>query len=338
MRLGIQAAFHEVNQAGGVHGRELKLKSLDDGYEPDYAVDTTKWLIENEQVFALIGAVGTPTSRVASPIAHDAGVPFLAPFTGAEFLREPRLDNVINVRASYRQETEELVARLTDHLGLARVAVLYQDDSYGLDGLEGVQGALARRGLEPVELWRYQRNSVAVGDVALEIIETNPDAVIIIGTHRPVAATVEAVGSEIDPVFMTVSFGGGAALPKALGKDGEGVYVAQVVPFPEDTSIPLVASYQAALSRHSPQAQPGFVSLEGYLAGRVAIFGLKTCGPEVNRQCFIEGLRTSQVIDVDGFRLEYGPDDNQGSDAVFLTVIDSDGKYRPTGRAEGDRR
>ena len=128
MRLGIEAAFHEVNQAGGVHGRMLELKTSDDRYEPGYAVQSTKWLIEQEGVFALIGAVGTPTSRMSSPIAQDAGVPFIAPFTGAEFLRDPALDTVLNLRASYHQETEEIIARLTEDLGITRIGVFYQDD------------------------------------------------------------------------------------------------------------------------------------------------------------------------------------------------------------------
>ena len=126
MRLGIEAAFHEANQDGGVHGRELRLTALDDGYETDFCRSNTQRLIENETVFALIGAVGTPTSRAASPLAQAAGVPFLAPFTGAEFLRGRELDNVLNLRASYYQETEEMVARLTEDLGITRVAVFYR--------------------------------------------------------------------------------------------------------------------------------------------------------------------------------------------------------------------
>ena len=142
MRLGIQAAFHEANQAGGVHGRRLELESLDDGYEPDAALSNTQLLIYEHNVFALIGAVGTPTSRAAFLPANSAGVPFLAPFTGAEFLRDPQLDNVLNLRASYYQETEEMVARLTDDLGFTRIAVFYQNDSFGQAGLEGATLAL----------------------------------------------------------------------------------------------------------------------------------------------------------------------------------------------------
>ena len=328
MRLGIEAAFHEANQAGGVHGRELRLKTLDDSYETDYAFHTTKWLIEKVGVFALIGAVGTPTTEVSSPVAHDAGVPFLAPFTGAEFLRDPALDNVVNLRASYYQETEEMIARLTEDLGITQVAVFYQDDSFGKSGLEGVRQALARRGLEPVGAWHYQRNSGAVRQAASGIIDANPEAVVMIGTEDAVATAIELARDQIHPVFVTISFVGGVAFSDALGEDGHGVYVTQVVPFPEDDSIPVVARYQAALSAYNPQAEPGFVSLEGYLAGRLAIFGLETCGRDLSRECFIDALHNSEIIDIDGFRLKYGHDDNQGSDEVFLTVIGADGKYR----------
>ena len=328
MRLGIKIAFHEANQAGGVHGRKLQLKTLDDSYETDYAFHVTKWLIERAQVFALIGAVGTPTSRVSSPLAHDAGVPFLAPFTGAEFLRDPALDNVVNLRASYYQETEEMIARLAEDLGVTRVGVFYQDDSFGTNGLEGVRRALERRGLEPVGSWRYQRNSGAVRQAAAGIVAANPEAVVMIGTQDPVATAIELARRDIDPVFMTVSFVGGAALAKALGEDGHGVYITQVVPFPRDAGIPVVARYQAALSAYDPQAEPGFVSLEGYLAGRLVIYGLETCGRELSRECFLDALHTSEAIDLVGFRLKYGPGDNQGSDEVFLTVIGEDGEYR----------
>ena len=328
MRLGIEAAFHEVNQAGGVHGRMLELKTSDDRYEPGYAVQSTKWLIEQEGVFALIGAVGTPTSRMSSPIAQDAGVPFIAPFTGAEFLRDPALDTVLNLRASYHQETEEIIARLTEDLGITRVGVFYQDDAFGQDGLAGVRMALQRRGMEPVGAWHYERNTGAVIQATLSIVEANPEAVIMIGTQDAVATTIKLVNRDIRPVFVTISFVGGNALAEALGEEGDGVYSTQVVPFPADGGIPVVSRYHAALANYSPEAEPGFVSLEGYLAGRLAIFGLEACGPELSRQCFINALHTSDIIDIDGFQLKYGPNDNQGSDSVFLTVIGPDGKYR----------
>ncbi|MYD66124.1 MAG: ABC transporter substrate-binding protein [Chloroflexi bacterium] len=267
MRRGIEAAFHERNEAGGVHGRTLELTSLDDAYETDFAFANTRRLIFRDQVFALIGEVGTPTSRAASPVAHDAGVPFIAPFTGAEFLRDPDLDNVLNLRASYYQETEEMVARLTDELGVTRVAVLYQNDSFGQSGLDGATAALARRGLEPVASWFYPRNTDAVKMAVLEIADARPEAVIMVGAYRPVAKAIVLLRERIDPVFMVISFVGSNALAEELGRAGAGVYITQVVPQPDDDSIPVVAAYQQALAASDPDATPGFVSLEGYLAG-----------------------------------------------------------------------
>ena len=334
MRLGIEAAFHEANQAGGVHGRQLELAALNDAYEADFAFANTLRLIEDEQVFALVGAVGTPTSRAASPLAHAANVPFIAPFTGAELLRAPELANVVNLRASYYQETEEMVERLTSDLGITRVAVLYQNDSYGVGGLEGVRAALERRGLEPVASWYYRRNTTAVNSAVFRIAEADPEAVIIIGAYAPAAEAVRLLRDDVDPIFMAVSFVGSNALAAELGDEAAGFYVTQVVNLPDDTSIPVVASYQAALRDFDQSAEPGFVSLEGYLAGRLAIAGLEACGPDVSRKCFLDAVYGAGTIDIDGLELEFAPGDNQGSDEVILTVIGEDGKYRRVDRLE----
>ena len=330
MRLGIEAAFYEVNQRGGVHGRRLELSSLDDAYEPEAAVTNTIRLIEQDKVFALIGEVGTPTSRSATPVAADAEVPFIAPFTGAEFLRHPEWNNIINLRASYYQETEEMVERLTTDLGIDRIAVMYQDDSFGRAGREGVLTALRHRSMKPVSIGLYPRNTTAVKTALLDLKRGAPEAVIMIGAYEPVAALIAwARHTGLDPIFMTVSFVGSNALARELGPVGEGVYVTQVVPFPTDDSVPVVSSYLKALSNFEPEATPGFVSLEGYLAGRLAIAALEGCGRDVNRACFLDSLKSADVIDLDGFELRYGAADNQGSDAVFLTTIGRDGTYRP---------
>ncbi len=326
MRLGIRVAFHEANENGGIHGRLLELVSLDDQYEPEAAVYRTQHLIEAEEVFALIGAVGTPTSRSATPVAKAAGVPYIAPFTGAEFLRSAELDNVINLRASYYQETEEMVARLTGELGFTRVAVLHQDDSFGRAGYQGALLALERRGMKPVSIGVYPRNTTAVKTAVLDVQQGDPQAVILIGAYEPVAAAISwALRVGMDAVFMTVSFVGSNALAGELGADGAGVFVTQVVPFPTDDSLPIVASYLDALAAYDDQAAPGFVSLEGYLAGRLAITGLELCGRQLDRNCFMNAIRGAGEIDIGGFKLLYGSQDNQGSDSVFLTFIGQDG-------------
>ena len=335
MRLGIEAAFREAN-GGGIHGRRLELVALDDAYEPEAAIANTVDLIEEHRVFALIGAVGTPTSRSATPVAAQAGVPYIAPFTGAEFLRDPAWDNVLNLRASYYQETEEMVARLTEDLGVTRIAVLYQDDSFGRAGYRGVRLALDRRAMQPVSIGLYPRNTTAVKTALLDLRRGDPEAVIMIGAYQPVAALITwARHVGMDPTFLTVSFVGSNALAQELGPAGEGVYVTQVVPFPTDDSLPVVGSYLRALAAYDPQAVPGFVSFEGYLAGRLAAAGVAGCGAEVTRDCFLGSLRAGDAIDIDGFRLRYGDADNQGSDAVFLTRIGADGRYRPAATLHG---
>ena len=330
MRMGILAAFDEVNAAGGVHGRVLELQSLDDAYEPEDAIVMTRHLIEQEQVFALIGAVGTPTSRSATPIARNAGVPYIAPFTGAAFLRDDEWDNIINLRASYNQETEEMVARLTEDLGITRISVMYQNDSFGRAGFRGTVAALERRDMELTSIGIYPRNTTAVKTALLDLRQGDPEAVIMIGAYEPVARLILwARRTGMDAVFMTVSFVGSNALAQELGPDGAGVLVTQVVPFPEDNSQPVVLSYLDALASHDPAAEPGFVSLEGYLAGRMVIAALEECGAEVDRSCLLDQLIDRGDFDIDGFELQFGDGDNQGSDEVFLTVIGSDGKYHP---------
>ncbi len=331
MRHGIEAAFAEVNRAGGVNGRRLELVTRDDTYEPELAIANTTELIEEENIFALIGAVGTPTSRSAVPVAEAAGVPYIAPFTGAAFLRNPKLRSVINLRASYNQETEEMVERLTEDLGIKSIAVMYQDDSFGRAGFNGANAALHRRYLEPVAVGLYQRNTTAVKTGLLDVRKGRPEAVIVVGAYKPVAAVI-AWAREIgmNPVFMTVSFVGSNALADELGPGGKGVIVTQVVPFPTDTSIPIVAAYQEALSEYAPDVEPGFVSLEGYISGRLAIAGIDRCGDDLTRACFLSALRNAQPIDMDGLGLRYGQEEsNQWSDAVFLTMIGEDGGYIP---------
>ncbi len=336
MREGILAAFTEANRQGGVNGRRLELVDYDDGYEPDQAIANVRRLLDEHGVFALIGEVGTPTSKAVLPIARERGVPFLGPFTGAEFLRDPANTNVVNVRASYQEEAEAWVDYLTRVLGFARIAVLYQDDSYGLAGLEAVQIALAARDLELVAEGTFKRNTTAVKRALLTIKRAEPEAVVMFGTYEPIAAFIrlaDQVG--LDAVFVNSSFVGSTALSNALGALGEGVIVSQVVPLPTDTSVPLVARYQQALRAVAPDAAPGFVSLEGYIVGRLVIAALEQLGDPVTRAGLLDTIAAVGAFDIDGLKLDYGEDDNQGMHQVFLTVIDEAGDYRALGGPEG---
>jgi branched-chain amino acid transport system substrate-binding protein len=333
MREGILAAFGEANTSGGVNGRRLELVSRDDGYEPDRAIDSTIHLIKVDQVFALIGEVGTPTSKAAQPIATEARVPFIGPFTGAAFLRDPSLDNVINIRASYNQETEAWVEHLTTDLGITRIALFYQDHSFGLAGRTGIVAALKRRSMELVAEGTFVRNTTAVKTALLTIRKAEPQAVGMVGTYKACAEFIRLARQiGLNAVFVNISFVGPNALAKELGKDGEGVVISQVVPFPEDASIPVVARYQKALRAAAPEAELGFVSLEGYLAGRLVVEALGRVGRPVTRAGLLATIKEMKAFDLGGLTLNYGPGDNQGLDKVFLTVIRADGNIRPVDR------
>jgi branched-chain amino acid transport system substrate-binding protein len=329
MRDGILAAFAETNKAGGVHGRKLELISADDGYEPNKSIEATKKLIEADKIFALIGSVGTPTSSATQPIATEAGIPFIAPFTGAEFLRAPFKPNVVNVRASYFQETEAMVERLTKDRNISKIAILYQDDGFGRAGLAGVQKALEKRNMKLVAEGTFERNTVAVKGALLNIRKGEPEAVIMVGPYKPCAEFIKLARSvKLDAVFVNISFVGSNALAKELGNAGGGVVITQVVPFPEDKSVPLVASYHQALKAANPNAEPGFVSLEGYMAGRLVVAALEKVSGEPSRKALLDTIMNGS-FDLGGVTLKYGADDNQGMDEVFLTVIQPDGTFKP---------
>src|SRR6059058_1290131 len=243
MRDGALAYFNYVNANGGVHGRKIVLKSVDDRYEPDGAVAATKKLIEDERVFALFGYVGTPTFNAASPILTKAQVPLVAAFTGAESLRDPLNRYVFNVRASYYDETEQIVQHLTS-MGVTNIAVFYQNDAYGKAGLEGVNRAMKRRNIQIAGEATVERNTVDVAKAVALMKKNQPQAVVMVSAYKSCAAFIkEMKKAGMSPSFWNVSFVGSKALAKELDAEGRGVQISQVVPFPWDQSIPVVKEY-----------------------------------------------------------------------------------------------
>jgi branched-chain amino acid transport system substrate-binding protein len=335
MKVGLEAAFAEINKAGGVKGRKLELKSIDDGYEPTKSIEAAKKLLEEDKVFALIGAVGTPTAAATQPIATAAGAPFIGAFTGAEFLREPHKPLVLNIRASYFQETEAMVERLTKDLGATKIAIMYQDDAFGQAGLAGVKKALDKRQMQLAGEGTFERNTVAVKAALLSIKKAEPQAVIMISPYKPAAEFIKlAKQIKLDATFVNISFVGSDALAKELGAAGAGVVITQVVPFPKDAAIPVVGRYHASLKASSPDAQPGFVSLEGYLVGRAIAAALEKVDGDLTRQAMIEAVQKAGSLDLGGFKLSYSPTSNRGSNEVFLTVIQADGSFKAVERLE----
>jgi len=327
MRMGVQTYFDQVNKSGGVHGRKLVLKSLDDGYEATRAAANTKTLINQDGAFALLGYVGTPTSEASKPIFTEARVPFVGAFTGAELLRAPFNRYIFNVRASYYDETEAIV-NLLANLGMTRIAVFYQNDSYGKAGLTGVERAMTKRNMKIAATGTVERNTTEVSVAVKEISKVDPQAVVMISAYKSVAAFVTAMKKmNSNPQFMNVSFVGSKALATELGETGRGVGISQVVPFPWNLSAPVVKEYQRNFVAHAGNDNYNFSSLEGYIAAKVFVEGLRRAGPQPTREGLVAALETLRDFDVGGFNVTYTPTDHNGSKFVELTVIGRDGKF-----------
>lgn len=330
MRQGLLAAFSEINAKGGIHGRKLKLISRNDGYDPDRSVVETVKMIYEDKIFALIGAVGTPTSMATVPIAASNDVPFIGPFTGAEFLRTSEYQNVINIRPTYSAEAETWIKHLVETQHLSRIGIFYQDDSFGRDVLAGVKEALDRRGMELAAEGTFERNTRAVGAAFRVIKRAEPEAVIMIGTYGPCAEFIKlSHRSGFTPTFVAVSFVGANALAKELGPEGRGVVVSEVVPFPWDTRQKLVADYQSAQKSIDPSATPDFTSLEGYLSGRLVARALQLVGPNPTRADLLRTINEVGTFDISGTVVNFGAQRKANPPAVYLTSIQADGSFKP---------
>jgi ABC-type branched-subunit amino acid transport system substrate-binding protein len=326
MRNGIKAYFDHVNALGGVHGRKIELVTEDDKYESAVAPAASKKLIEERKVFALTGYVGTPTGVAHLPVVTQARVPLVGMFTGAEALRVPFNKYVFHVRASYYEETDKIVEQVVS-IGGKSIAVFYQNDAYGQAGLKGVELATQKRGMKIAALGTVERNTVKVEDAVKRIHAAQPDAVVMISAYTSCAEFIrqmQKAGS--NATFYNVSFVGSKALADALGKDGVGVAISQVVPFPWGRAVPVVKEYQQ-LSTKAGFTDFNFSAMEGFLTAKVAVEGLRRAGRNLTRDGYIAALERMQDVDLGGFYVSYSPTDHTGSAFVDLTIIGGDGKF-----------
>ena len=329
MNSGARLYFDYINQQGGVFGRKIELKALDDAYEPDDAIKNTKKLIEEDRVFALFGYVGTPTSQAAVPLANQARVPFFAPFTGAQSLRDPRSRYVFHVRAGYDEETSAIVRQIRT-TGLKRVAVVYNDDAYGKAGIAGVEQAIkslpADSGVKLVAQESVIRNTVEIGDAMQGAMKASPDAIVLISAYRTVGAFVkEALRRGYSGQFYNVSFVGTQALAKDVGPQGSGVIISQVMPHPGNATLPVVREYLRLLQASGKQNEFDYASIEGFIAAKAFVEGLRRTGRDVTREKFITAVESMRNVDLGGFIVQYGPDNHVGSKFVEMTIINSRG-------------
>lgn len=321
-RAGAMAWLNHINQQGGIHGQKIELLSLDDQYEPQQTLANTKKLIQQPNLLALFGFIGTPTSKVVLPIIEQEKIPFIAPLTGASLLRDDNLKMVFNMRASYEREIQSIVSSLV-RSARQRIAVIYQNDAFGEDGLNSTLTALKTHNLKPVTTAKVERNSADVRQAVRAIKDAKPNAVIIISAYVSSAAVSQALrDNNMNVQIMNVSFVGTGALEDALPPgQANGIGISQVVPFPWNRWIPVVARYQKLMRKADPNASYGFTSLEGFIAAQMLTIALEQAGKNPSREKLVEALESIRNRDLGGYSLNFSRDDHQGSDYVELTFL-----------------
>ncbi len=327
---GAMSYLNHINEQGGVHGRTIKVVAYDDSYDPPMCMANTQKLIIDDQVFALFCYVGTPTTVKVLPMIEEARIPLLGMFTGANALREPFNRYLINVRASYYQETGAAVRHLIDDLGLRKIAVFYQYDAYGFDGLTGTELALKRFNLAPVAGGSYNRGTLDVQEGLNKIMASGAEAVVMIGTYDPCAKFIRLAHERgFHPLFYLVSFVGADELARRLeNQQGITVIMSQVVPPPDrlDPSSLLTGpvGYVTLLQRYFPEDQPNFVGFEGFINARVLVEGLNRAGADLTRETFINAIESIRDLSL-GFdiNIAFSANDHQGLDRVYFTRLEN---------------
>ena len=327
LHAGAKLFFDQLNAQGGIAGRPVEIRKLDDGYEPARCEENTRKLLE-EDVSALFAYVGTPTSAVALPLATKAKVPFIAPFTGAMALRTPFNRYAFHVRASYNDETALIVNQLRN-VGLTKVAVMYQNDAYGKAGLDGVQLALAKHNLKPVAIATVERNSVDVAKAVETINAASPEAVVQISAYTSCAAYIRAARKAgYGGGFYNVSFVGTQALADELGKFGAGVVVSQVVPSPYSAGKAISREFADAVRRSNGAVQTNYSSMEGYIAAKVLAEGLRRSGGKGGADGLMAALESINNMSMGGFNVNFSKADHVASTFVEMSMLTGDGKVR----------
>jgi ABC-type branched-subunit amino acid transport system substrate-binding protein len=326
---GIEAYFHHVNENGGINGQKLRLIVEDDGYEPQLAAPNMRKLIEQDQVVAVIGNVGTPTSIVTVPIAIEKGVPFIGAVTGAPLLRKtPPNRYVFNYRASYFEEITNMVdGLLTAGIKPEEIALFTQRDGYGDAGYEGAIAALNNHGFmgtHSLAHGRYTRNSLNVEGALATILDSpvTPRAIIMAGGYAPSAKFIKLAKEDLpDCLFLNLSFVGGIALMKELGEETKNVIVTQVVP-DFKSNLPIVETFRIDLKKYLPNIEPGFISLETYIVARIFVEALRSISVEINRESLVDSLNELSNLDIGlGLNISYSELHHQAIHKVWPMMI-----------------
>jgi ABC-type branched-subunit amino acid transport system substrate-binding protein len=323
---GANAYISQVNKRGGVHGRQIQLITLDDKFDPALSAKNAEKLINEDKVFALFQNRGTPHTEAILPIMTAAKVPLVGPSTGATILHTPVNPLLFNVRAKYQAEILKTVEQFSMS-GITQIGLVHVDDSFGRDGLAGYNFAMAARKLTPAMVAKFDRVKPDFPPIVDAILKAKPHAVLIVSS-APTAATiiklVRAAGNNVR--FMTLSNNSSEAFVKSLGEHAAGVVVSQITPAPHMITSKLGQEYKIAAKASG--ATVSYAAMEGFIAAKVLVEGLKRGGKKLTRESFIQGLESIRNVDLGGVDISYGPNDHTGSEYVELTIIGKDGKFR----------
>ena len=322
---GSKAYFDALNARGGINGRKIVLIAKDDAYDPKITVENVEAFIAGGETFALFGTFGTPNNEALIPVALKAGMPVLMPYTGAPSIRKPELVGVFNLRASYADEAEKLIQHLTT-IGFKKIGIAYQNNSFGKEVLTAATAALEQRQLKPVAAVSVENNASDAAAAATKLLAAQPDALVLGLAGKPTIEVIKNVNQSRKGLQMyALSVLATAGNLKALGNDGSGVAISQVVPFPSNTVMPLVRDYQQAMKAAGVN-EFSHLSLEGYLNARVVAEGIRRAGRNLSRESLITSLQSINRMDMGGMEIGFGKGASSASKFVELTVINSQGR------------
>jgi len=329
MRVGVDAYFKAVNEKGGVNGKKIELISVNDQYVPDKTVDGLLKLIEEQKIFAVVGTIGTSNGVSVMPVVKEYKLPFVAPRSGASNFRTPVTHEIINIRASHQEEVDKLVDLLVSEGGAKRVAIFYQNDTFGLDVLTCTENALKRHGQSLVAKGSFERTTKAVTSALASIMEGKPDAIILGSIYAPGAEFAMAARKEgLKSYLATGSFAGGSNLVKAAGPAAEGLIMSQVVPHLEDLSLPITKECKDAVDKNPEDIGFNAVSLEGCITAKSMVMALEKAGNPPTQEGFIKAYESMKDAEMGGIKLNFSPQNHQGQSNVFLQIV-KDGKLVP---------
>ncbi|NEX61119.1 ABC transporter substrate-binding protein [Noviherbaspirillum galbum] len=329
MVVGVKVYIDHVNAQGGINGRQIRHVVKDDGYQVPETVKLTKEVIDQDGAIALIGFAGTGNvgELLKQKVLEQANIALVAPYTGGEVLRTPFNPYIFHIRAGYADEAEGIVNQLI-MLNMKRIGVMYQDDPFGKAGLDGVTAALKKRGLEVAAVGAYEKNTDKVGDAVAAIAKANPQAVVMISVNKSTAAFSKQIrAASTVSQLVNISVVNPKELVRLIGTDGaRGIGVAQVMPYPFSSTLPVVKEYQQAMKKYAPNTELSYTSFEEFVGAKVLVEGLRRAGNSPTREKVVQALESLHAYDVGGFTLRYSPTNRVGSRFVEITVIGRDGR------------